>query len=416
MSQPRVLLCCEHYSPSVGGVQEVMRQIAERLAIGGLNVTVATTSHPDRELDTVQNGVRVVSFAVSGNWAKGMEGAIERYRSFLLNGHFDAVLIKAAQQWTFDAVLEIIPALNCRKLFIPCGFSGLNDPLYEGYFREMPKWLRYFDGLIFYTGSYQDIDFAKENGLSRLYLVPNGVDEREFKDLESGDIRARLGIDTEVDLLLSVGSKIAGKGHWEVVRAFGLAQLSRPATLVINANVPSSHWTGIVKRHLKHALTCRWPLSWLAWWHSNPRKHKHVVIVDLPRNDLLSLFKAADLLVLASHVEYSPLVLFEAAAAGTPFLASSAGNSLEIAKWTGGGAVMPKEKKDSAEVSIEVLSHALENMLTDKKKLRAMGQTGRVSIFEKGFIWCQIVQKYRQLIMYSSLPKTEYQNLSRKEF
>ena len=31
----RMLFCCEFYYPSVGGVAEVMRQIAERMAAGG---------------------------------------------------------------------------------------------------------------------------------------------------------------------------------------------------------------------------------------------------------------------------------------------------------------------------------------------------------------------------------------------
>jgi len=395
----RVLLCCEHYPPSVGGVQEVMRQIAERLAADGVDVTVATSPHSDRASDAVRNGVRVVSFAITGNWAKGMEGPIEDYRSFLLQGNFDAVLIKAAQQWTFDAAIEAVPQLKGRKLFIPCGFSGLHNPLYADYFRQVPKWLRYFDGLIFYASDYQDVAFAREHGLSPLHLVPNGVDEREFQCADVGDIRQRLGIDLEHDLLLSVGSRIAGKGHWEVIRAFGQAHLNRPATLVINANAPGNRFTGMIKRHIKHALTGRWPLSWLAWWHGRSQTHKRVMILDLPRADLVSLYKAADLFILASHVEYSPLVLFEAAAAGTPFLASSAGNSQEIAQWTGGGTVVPRKRKDSAEVSVQALAREMETMLTDPEKLRSMGQAARASIWAEGFTWNQIVRRYRHLMI-----------------
>ena len=97
-----ILLCCEQYPPSVGGVQEVMRQIAERLAAMGHRVTVATSRHPERGQDVIRNGVRIVSFAVSGNAVKGLSGDIGEYQSFLRNSDFDAILIKAAQQWTFD--------------------------------------------------------------------------------------------------------------------------------------------------------------------------------------------------------------------------------------------------------------------------------------------------------------------------
>lgn len=396
--RPSVLLCCEHYPPSVGGVQEVMRQIAERLAAEGVEVTVATSPHRQRAPDTVRNGVRVVSFAVTGNWAKGMSGQIEEYRSFLRLGGFDALLIKAAQQWTFDAALEVIPELSCRKLFIPCGFSGLHDPLYSTYFQQMPEWLGQFDGLIFYANEYQDIAFARAHGLKQLHLIPNGVDEREFLDPDDHGIRQLLGIDPEHDLILSVGSRLAGKGHWELVRAFGKAHLYRPATLVINANSPGSQWTAQMKRHLKHALTGRCPLSWLAWWYGRRPLQKRVLIVDLPREDLVNLYKAADLFVLASHVEYSPLVLFEAAAAGTAFLASSAGNSAEIADWTGGGKVIPREKAISAEVSVGALVAAMERMLRDPDRLTETGCTARAHIWSMGFTWEQIVQQYKRLM------------------
>lgn len=396
--EPSVLLCCEHYPPSLGGVQEVMRQIAERLAADGVDVTVATSPHPDRPLDTIRHGVRVVSFAISGNRAKGMQGPVEEYRSFLRSKKFDAVLIKAAQQWTFDAAIDVIPELAGRKLFIPCGFSGLHDSLYADYFRDMPQWLRRFDGLIFYASDYQDIVFARSHELSPLYLVPNGVDEREFLDSSPGKIRQRLGIDFQHDLLLSVGSRIAGKGHWEVIRAFGQARLSRPATLVINANAPGNTLMGELKRHLKHALMGRWPLSWLAWWYGRTKARKQVMIVDLPRAELVRLYKAADLFILASHIEYSPLVLFEAAAAGTPFLASSAGNSQEIAQWTSGGTVVPRKRNDSAEVSVAVLAREIETMLADPVKLCGTGQTARESILDGGFTWDKIVRRYRDLL------------------
>ena len=67
----RILLACEFYYPSVGGVQEVMRQIAERLAARGHRVTVATTYVAERKSREL-NGVTIVEFKVSGNAVRGM--------------------------------------------------------------------------------------------------------------------------------------------------------------------------------------------------------------------------------------------------------------------------------------------------------------------------------------------------------
>jgi len=400
MSQTfRVLLCCEHYPPSVGGVQEVMRQIAERLVSLGLQVTVATSTHPDRAVDTLRNGVRVVSFPISGNLTKGMTGQLAQYQSFLEDGHFDAILIKAAQQWTFDAAVGVLPRLSARKIFIPCGFSGLNDPRYKPYYQNMPAWLKLFDGLIYYASEYQDIAFARQHGLTHIYCLPNGVDEREFADLDDHGIRSKLGIPASHDLLLTVGSQIAAKGHWEVLRAFSKAHLPRPATLVINGNVPGTGKTSLLKRTIKHGLTGRWPLNWEARWRGLLGPNKRVLITDLPRPDLVNLYKSADLFVLASHVEYSPLVLFEAAAAGTAFLSSPAGNSKEIAEWTGAGRVMQAKNTQNAAISAPGLAKEMERMLSDPLGLIELGNVGRRSVFSKDLIWKKIANRYFQIFL-----------------
>jgi glycosyltransferase involved in cell wall biosynthesis len=121
--------------------------------------------------------------------------------------------------------------------------------------------------------------------------------------------------------------------------------------------------------------------------------------VDLPRRDLVNLYKAADLFVLASHVEYSPLVLFEAAAAGTPFLASGAGNSEEIARWTGGGTVIEPMGVDSAKLSVGRLAAELELVLRDTKRLTSIGESSRAKIWANGFTWEKIVKKYGELML-----------------
>ena len=44
----KILHTVEYYSPSVGGAQEVVRQVSEQLTRRGHTVTVATSFHPDR--------------------------------------------------------------------------------------------------------------------------------------------------------------------------------------------------------------------------------------------------------------------------------------------------------------------------------------------------------------------------------
>lgn len=334
-----ILFCCENYPPSVGGVQEVVRQIAERLVVKGHRVTVATSVHADRPLETLRAGVRVVSFPISGNWSRGMSGPLDVYRRFVSDGAFDAICIKAAQQWTFDALLEMLPSIPGRKVFIPCGFSGLYQRSYRSYFSRMPEWLARCDALIFYASEYRDIRFAKASGLSNIHVVPNGADEREFNDAAPTGFRVKMDIPEDSYLFLTVGSITGAKGHWEVAGAFELASFDRPACLLLNGNVPRRALLGRGWQRLRELVLGRPTLAALVHRiNQNSAGVKRVILADLSRADVVDAFKASDLFVLASYVEYSPLVLFEAAAAGTPFLTTPVGNAAEIVRWTGGGA------------------------------------------------------------------------------
>src|SRR3954451_984506 len=120
----RILHAVEFYAPSVGGAQEVVRQISERLAARGHDVTVATSAHPERSAPEL-NGVGIREFAASGNAVRGMAGDVEGYRRFVADGRFDVVMTYAAQQWTTDALLDGLDTIAAPVVLAPCGFSGL---------------------------------------------------------------------------------------------------------------------------------------------------------------------------------------------------------------------------------------------------------------------------------------------------
>ena len=179
IEQVQILLACEVYHPSVGGVQEVMRQIAVRLVERGHQVTVATSHLPERRSKDI-NGVKIAEFKVAGNLARGMSGEVDAYREYVLKGEYDLFMVKAAQQWTFDALIPVLDRMTRPKIFVPCGFSGLYEPSFADYYRRMPELLRKFDHLIFYASDYRDINLARDHGSTHLTVLPNGASERDF--------------------------------------------------------------------------------------------------------------------------------------------------------------------------------------------------------------------------------------------
>ena len=423
----RILFCCEFYAPSVGGVQEVMRQVAERLVKAGHQVTVATSALKDRHFESL-NGVQIKEFAVSGNLVRGIFGEDDSYRDYVVNGNFDAVMIKAAQQWTFDALWPVLDDITIPKIFIPCGFSGLYEPAYVEYFLAMPKILGKFNHLVFYASHYRDIDFARSHGLSNFSIIPNGASEIEFGVTPDSTFRQRHKIANNSFVFMTVGSFTGLKGHLDLVKAFSNMAIpeGKHATLILNGNDCSNvrikgvrllgQFYGIAKAYgwkyaFKHGLKLGlWRLGVKISNTNTPQetasktnkqfKDRYVIISNFARAELVQAYMATDLFTFASNVEYSPLVLFEAAAAGTPFLTVDVGNSKEIAAWTGAGIMCPsyKDEKGYTRVDEAVLAHAMEQSMLDKPKLAELGAIGRRSWKEK-FTWEKISHQYEQIFI-----------------
>jgi glycosyltransferase involved in cell wall biosynthesis len=436
----RLLFCCESYAPVGGGVAEVMRQIAERMVRAGHEVIVATTHVPERNFD-VLNGVRVRGFSVDGNLARGLAGEVESYRDFVVNARADAVLIKAAQQWTFDALWPVLDRITARKVFIPCGFSGLYESSFAEYYNQMPAVLRKFDHLIFYAESYRDIDFARAHGITKFSVVPNGASEDEFDGPIDPASRARLGAGADDFIFLTVGNPILMKGHREIAEAYARLETDGPTVLILNASWPRPWRMPAGVGLLQPVVTALWrvwqaarPMAGLVYrsgqalrrtgwrgfrahWRAGMRRRlswrelekwiaradaqagKKVLRVDLPRAELIETFKVADLFVFASSVEYSPLVLYEAAAAGTPFLSVPVGNAEEIARWIGAGVICPATPDDDGYTRVDsrVLAGEMRRCMEDSALLARLGSIGKEN-WRARFTWDKIAPEYESVL------------------
>ena len=416
----RVLLACEFYHPSVGGVQEVMRQVAEHLVARGHTVTVATSYLPERRSREI-NGVTIAEFDAAGNRVRGLSGDVEAYQDFVLGNDYDVFMVKAAQQWTFDALWPLLDRLKRPIVFIPCGFSGLYEPAYRRYFDEMPVVLRSFDHLIFYASDYRDINFARKHGISDFSVISNAASEHEFGVAADPTFRSRVGIAEEAFVILTVGTFTGGqKGHRELAQAFDQATFAdQSAVLILNGNLlpsPGSDKLGLwnlarTARRWARSFRSRWsmagrasdgaqatPIASLVTSINHSTPEKWAMIADLPRAELVQAYLNSDLFVFASNIEYSPLVLFEAAAAGLPFLTVPVGNAVEIASWTGGGVVCPApcDERGYTHVEPSVLAEHISRLAMDPGLLDSLGQEGRRT-WSQRFTWDVVSQRYESL-------------------
>jgi glycosyltransferase involved in cell wall biosynthesis len=216
-----------------------------------------------------------------------------------------------------------------------------------------------------------------------------------------------------------VGSFTGLKGHRELVNAFARIKLleNQHATLILNGNDVQSLERGIAnmvkkfvglikiygisyafKQVVKRVIGSNLSPKNVAESINKIQSNKLVLVTDLPRKELTQAFMSADLFVFASNIEYSPLVLFEVAAAGTPFLTVNVGNALEIAQWTGAGVVCPSnvDTKGYTRVDEEVLAQSMASLMKQKDLLETLGAIGKRNWHER-FTWEKIADQYEQL-------------------
>lgn len=380
----RIAHCVESYAPALGGMAEVVRQLSERMVRVGHHVTVLTSKHPDRHASTL-NGVEIRAFDVKGNALSGITGQAEVYVQALKDGAFDVVVFFAAQQWATDAVLPHLHAIKAKKVFVPTGFSGLHNTRWSAYYQRMPEHLAAMDLCVFHTENYQDVRFAREHGITKHVLIPNGAAEEEFGTLPAHDMRSELGIKATQPMILHVGSYTGAKGQKEAIQLFLQAD-TQDAMLVLIGNGNAA---------LKRLFEDHWRY-FIPRWKAR-LKNKRILFLECDRSRTVSAMKQADLFLFPSLIECSPIVLFESVASGVPFLSSDAGNSAEIASWTHGGWIM-RGSKDAAgfEVpDIKAGAAQLSDLLRDRSQLKAAGAAGKAA-WKANFTWQRIAQRYTE--------------------
>ena len=385
----KILHTVEFYSPSVGGAQEVVKQVSEHLVKRGHRVTVATTKLAERTARTI-NGVQIEEFDISGNAVRGVRGQSALYQQFLLDNQFDIMMNYAAQQWATDLVFPVLNRLSYRKVLAPCGFSGLLSPQYKSYFARLPEFLRQYDRLIFHSNVYRDIEFARKHGVNHSIVIPNGASEEEFNHIDS-TFRLRYGIPEGIPLLLTVGSHTRLKGHRLAIRSFLRTRIGKAALIIIGNTLGNygclrecrilARWAGLVSRG-----------------------RKNVLLLNPTRQDVVAAYHAADLFVFGSNIECSPLVLFEAMASKTPFLSVACGNAEEIVNWGRGGVLLPtiKKRKGMVDASPEAMARAIEDLIMNPEHRRLLAESG-YQAWQEHFTWVKIAGEYERL--YQSLLK-----------
>lgn len=373
MSIMNILHTTRFYAPHIGGSEEAVKQLSERLVARGHHVTVATSFDKTRTETTI-NGVEIVPFDIQGDLVLGFSGPdIKKYQDFLIKGDFDLMMNYNSSHWASDLALPVLSQLHYKKVFVPVGFNSINDIRYKTFFFELPGYLRQYDQIVYLSELNQDYLYAKTHGLLNGVIIPNAANEDEF-EIPSYGFRHKYNINTKY-MLLNVANFYRYKGQDDLLRVMRLIK-TKDVSLVIAGNPPPEK--GPRWRQLYY-------LSLISRSFSFPYVH---LLENVTRDMIVSAFHEADLFVFPSHLECSPLVILESLAAGLPFVSYAVGDVADHSEF---GKIVSSPVE---------MAEAIDNLLVDRETRKNIGCRAK-KYWKNNRTWEKITDVYEE--MYTQL-------------
>jgi L-malate glycosyltransferase len=310
----KILICSEFYPPHVGGVEEHSFQLAQYLNKKGNQVEIATTYLSKREIN--KGLIKVNQFKIKGNFVRGYSGDVTKYQQFLLSSNFDVIFVNAAQQWSLDLLLPLIKDLKSKKIFFPCGFSKLNNYFYKPYFFYLKKYLDSFDKIICVSRDFKDFKFIKKYYNKKIHIIENGSSIN--KPIYSRKkFRKKYNLNKNDKIITNISNIKFFKGQDRSIVIFNKMESLNLKLFIIGKNFSSLYYLFL-------------KIKILIFNYKNTKKK--ILLLDIPRNESLTILQYSNVFLFTSRLEYDPLVIKEAILSSVKFVSYNVGIINKYAK------------------------------------------------------------------------------------
>lgn len=359
-SRPRVLIACTHFWPSIGGVEIIAENLGANLVGRSYRVDVASLEHPDRSCNEYR-GMTILSLQRSMH-QNNIPAWVIQLRQLVTSGNYHACILLSNP--TTDLIWSIHGAQipdHTRVIVQPIinvdDYAGWRDN--REFRTRLASLLKSVTATVVLTRSGVDADFMAEEGLPSLFL-PNAVTPVP----PSFEFRKKYGIPDDCFMLLHVANLYRVKNHIGLLRA--LERLPKDSRLVM-IGYPAGE-PAYIDAFLKELA-----------------RHPQVLYIPgLDVDGVSSAMAAADLLLLSSDGEVSPVCILEAMSHGVPWLARpSCGTVTEQA----GGIVSELDKF----LEIVLL------LKRDQELRRQLGEAGQRH-WQACYSWETVISGWQQLI------------------
>jgi glycosyltransferase involved in cell wall biosynthesis len=237
-------------------------------------------------------------------------------------------------------------------------FEGYFGPLASRLIVATERWLARSTDAIVTVAPRQRDDLVKRYRIApadRVVVVPHGLDLTIFSGIPPFDAGARhaLGLPPDAVIAVFAGRLVPIKDVGTLIEALARTRAACPAAhLVVAGDGPLR---AELEAHVDR-LGLSTAVTWLGWYR-----------------DVARLYAAADLVVLSSRNEGTPLALIEGMAAGRPAVATAVGGVADVVSDGVTGLVVPPGDAGA-------LASALSRLMTDRAARLAMGEAARADI------------------------------------
>lgn len=367
-----VAIFASAFYPHIGGVEELVRQLAREFKRRGISTVILTNRWP-RSLSRYElyEGVPVYRLAMRTPWPgfkarfthllthalirRQMIGILRKHEIELLhvqcvsgNGYY-ALAASRALGLPLVVTTQGERTMDATQLFQRSEFMRRT-------LRELMGEADYVTACSKDTLRDMEAFYGQPFG-DRAEVIYNGIDASEF----DGNIRHQHAR----PYILGIGRLVPQKGFDVLIKAFAKAQIESHELLIAGEGPERS-----ALEELSRTLGVK------------QRVH---FVGRADRAKVVALFNGCSFFVLPSRLEPLGIVNLEAMAAGKAVIASDVGGVPEIVRDGETGMLIPCE-------DISALGNAMRRMASDEEMRQRMGAAGRVQA--ESFCWPRIADSY----------------------
>lgn len=364
-----VLIVTPHFWPSVGGVERVTEELGVGLLDHGYRVDIATYPNPNRRL-TTHRGLSIIALSPHDRQEGTVHVCALEVERLISSGEYDAcVMVGAPVNGLFYGAMTGLLPKKTRLIFQPT----LNKEICE----LLPSMKQAKDlvvrlaarvhHLVVLSEQGCDASFFGQHGLKTTYL-PNGISAQHSHT----EFRKEYGISSDTFLVLHIANLYPVKNHLGLLDVF--ASVPQGAKLVV-VGYPTDDVRYV--EQVQQALADRPEVLYIS---------------GLSSEGVAAAMQAANVLVVPSHAEASPLCILEAMSHRLPWIATPA---CDAAQEHAGGVVLP----------VVDFRRAVTLLMQDPAMCRALAKTG-YGHWEACRQWPSVLEGWIELIETGQLTRS----------